>query len=328
MSPPSGSGSGKKVSTAAKLLGAGTSGICELALFHPVDTVAKRLMANKGAISGRVGEVIFRDAVNLSAFQKWSSLFPGVGFGGAYKVLQRTYKFGGQPVVFDYLRRNHSDTLSSRPLQQAVAGSIMGIGEVVLLPLDVLKIRMQTNPESLAGKGVVQICEWCPDAPLDRRTCMYGCMYVCMPPLTTAAGSVREEGFGLYRGIGWTIARNAPGSFALFGGNSLCKQMMGLDETMTGKATVLQNTMASTGGAVASIAVAQPLDVVKTRVQNQGNVKNPESGVTVIANLLKTEGPGAFFKGFTPKVIVVGPKLVFSMTLAQTLMRFFADTFD
>jgi hypothetical protein len=26
---------------------------------------------------------------------------------------------------------------------------------------------------------------------------------------------VRDEGFGLYRGWGWTAARNAPGSFAV-----------------------------------------------------------------------------------------------------------------
>lgn len=31
---------------------------------------------------------------------------------------------------------------------------------------------------------------------------------------------------------------------------------------------------------------------------------------------------GAFFKGLTPKLIVVGPKLVFSFTIAQTVTNF------
>lgn len=73
----------------------------------------------------------------------------------------------------------------------------------MLLPLDVLKIKMQsvsfvcidpllvsltralrrTNPEAFRGRGVLQI--------------------------------VKDEGFGLYRGAGWTAARNAPGSFAV-----------------------------------------------------------------------------------------------------------------
>lgn len=52
-----------------------------------------------------------------------------------------------------------------------------------MLPLDVLKIKMQTNPEAFRGRGVFRI--------------------------------FAEEGTALYRGWGWTIARNAPGSFAV-----------------------------------------------------------------------------------------------------------------
>jgi hypothetical protein len=65
----------------------------------------------------------------------------------------------------------------------ATAGSIIGIGEIVILPLDVLKIKRQTNPEAFRGRGVLTI--------------------------------IKDEGFGLYRGWGWTAARNAPGSFAV-----------------------------------------------------------------------------------------------------------------
>jgi len=60
---------------------------------------------------------------------------------------------------------------------------LIGLGEVVLLPLDVLKIKRQTNPETFRGRGVFKI--------------------------------VADEGFGLYRGWGWTMARNFPGSFAV-----------------------------------------------------------------------------------------------------------------
>ena len=82
------------------------------------------------------------------------------------------------------------------------ARSLTGIGEVVrqvifvnvaeffspagfqvLLPLDALKIKMQVNPEAFRGRGVLRI--------------------------------FMEEGTTLYRGWGWTMARNAPGSFAV-----------------------------------------------------------------------------------------------------------------
>ena len=64
-----------------------------------------------------------------------------------------------------------------------MSSSLIGIGEIVLLPLDVLKIKRQTNPEAFRGRGLFKI--------------------------------VKDEGMGLYRGAGWTAARNAPGSFAV-----------------------------------------------------------------------------------------------------------------
>lgn len=41
------------------------------------------------------------------------------------------------------------------------------------------------------------------------------------------------------------------------------------------------------------------------------------SGTRILADLVKNEGFGAFFKGLTPKLVVIGPKLVFSFTVAQ-----------
>jgi len=38
---------------------------------------------------------------------------------------------------------------------------------------------------------------------------------------------------------------------------------------------------------------------------------------------VRNEGMGAFFKGLTPKLLVVGPKLIFSFTVAQQMMGFF-----
>lgn len=61
--------------------------------------------------------------------------------------------------------------------------------------------------------------------------------------------------------------------------------------------------MASIAGAVASITVAAPLDVVKTRIQN-AHFESKEGGMTIIRNMVKQEGVGAFFKGLTPKVSI------------------------
>lgn len=113
---------------------------------------------------------------------------------------------------------------------------------------------------------------------------------------------VRDEGFSLYRGASWTAARNAPGSFAvrrlkngkvkqlidllpppqLFGGSAFTKEyVFGLQDYRS--ATWYQNFIASIAGSVgsrspklssalalmlrplqvSSIAISQPLDVIK-----------------------------------------------------------------
>lgn len=85
------------------------------------------------------------------------------------------------------------------------------------------------------------------------------------------------------------------------------------------KATWAQNFIASIAGAVASITVAAPLDTVKTRIQN-ANFEHKVSGVTVVKDMLKHEGPTAFFKGLTPKVraayhpLLYRPKLILTFS--------------
>lgn len=302
---------GGKAPGLARLLGSATSGVVELSVFHPVDTVAKRLMSNTNPIYQKGGgvavaienanAVIFREAVGQGFFSRWASLFPGLGFAGGYKITQRIYKFGGQPFVKEYLSKRAGSQYKSvfgernaKSMLHATAGSIVGIGEVALLPLDVLKIKAQTNPDTLKGRGIVDI--------------------------------FTKEGLGLYRGWGWTMARNAPGSFALFGGTAFAKEyLFGLKDF--NNATFLQTFGASIVGAFFSLAVSSPLDVVKTRIQNRP-FDAPESGARIVAQLLRREGPGAFFKGLGPKMLVVGPKLVCSFTIAQYCIAAYARMLD
>lgn len=288
----------KSQSGSARILGSATAAFAELSVFHPVDTISKRLMSNQSKVANmsQLNKVIFRSAADKPLASRMMSLFPGLGYAAGYKVLQRVYKYGGQPVANDFLTKNFKDNYEStfgprtgKALLSATAGSLIGIGEIVLLPLDVLKIKRQTNPAAFHGRGFFKI--------------------------------LRDEGFSLYRGWGWTAARNAPGSFSLFGGSAFAKEyILGLKDYS--KATWGQNIVASIFGASASLIVSAPLDVIKTRIQNR-NFENPESGFKILKNMVRNEGPTAFFKGLTPKLLTTGPKLVFSFALAQTLIPAF-----
>ncbi|KAL9106920.1 MAG: hypothetical protein Q9227_008106 [Pyrenula ochraceoflavens] len=254
---------------------AGCAGISELFVFHPVDTITKRLMSNQGKVNStsQLNAVIFKEHASSSIGTKFTSLFPGLGYAAGYKILQRIY-------------------------------NLIGIGEIILLPLDVLKIKRQTNPEAFRGRGVFRI--------------------------------IADEGMGLYRGASWTAARNAPGSFAvrlaslssflrfalltfvqLFGGSAFAKEYIYKLQDYN-RATWTQNFVASIAGATASLVVSAPLDVIKTRIQNR-NFENPEGGFRILSNMVRHEGFSSFFKGLTPKLLMTGPKLIFSFWLLDPL---------
>ncbi|KIW93027.1 uncharacterized protein Z519_06876 [Cladophialophora bantiana CBS 173.52] len=281
----------KTESGLARLLGSGSAGVAELLVFHPVDTIAKRLMNNATRVASisALNTVIFKESASAPVLTKFASLFPGLGYAAGYKILQRIYKYGGQPFVRDYLTQHHAQDFdkafgkgTGKAMLSATAGSLIGIGEVgLLLPLDVLKIRAQTNLAYFRSRGFIQI--------------------------------VREEGLGLYRGAGWTVARNAPGSFALFGGSSFTKEYLFKLEDYNA-ATWGQNFVASIAGASASLIVSSPLDVIKVRIQSRDHL-NPESGVRIMTSMIKNEGVSSFFKGLVPKMLMTGPKLVFSFWL-------------
>eukprot|EP01059_Diplonema_ambulator_P022328 TRINITY_DN37612_c0_g1_i1.p1 TRINITY_DN37612_c0_g1~~TRINITY_DN37612_c0_g1_i1.p1 ORF type:complete len:309 (+),score=117.82 TRINITY_DN37612_c0_g1_i1:55-927(+) len=286
MSPPTSSSSS---STAfGRFAGAGCAGVAELLIFHPVDTVAKRLMNSKEKLStSNAQQILFQEHAQSGFMKKYGSLFPGIGYGAIYKICQRVYKFGGQPYVKEFMSGKVGTGGQESKFQSfmlnGVSGSVMGAGEVVLLPFDVMKIKAQTNPEY-------------------RKMSMGQVM--------------RKEGLQLYNGWQWTMARNVPGSFALFGGNALAKELMGIKNHRD--ATFLQTSISSMAGSISSIIVACPLDVVKTRIQS--GTYGAQGGFSIITKIVKEEGMGSFFKGWVPKVVTVGPKLVFSFTVAQYLM--------
>lgn len=281
------------------------AGTLEIAFFHPFDTIAKRLMSNKTNLRGdslgktmhNLNACIFKNKADAGLAAKIVYLYPGSLYAMAYKVLQRVYKFAGQPIVRDFINKNYSDSFKgtfgkkSKMMSESVAGCLIGIGEVVLLPLDRLKVLSQTNPEALKNRGLV--------------------------------GIIRSEGIsGLYAGTVVTMTRNAPGSFCLFGGTAFTKDIIfGLEDYT--KATFLQNMIASAVGSCVSITVTNPMDVIKTRIQNK-DFGAKHSGASILAEIVKEEGFGAFFKGLTPKVIASAPKLVFAYTMTEyflTLMN-------
>lgn len=63
--------------------------LAEILVFHPVDTVVKRLQADTSTeplTRQHLSAVVFRDAKDKPLLAKYRSLFPGFSFAVAYKV--------------------------------------------------------------------------------------------------------------------------------------------------------------------------------------------------------------------------------------------------
>lgn len=283
-------------------LAAGMAGTLEIMIFHPFDTMAKRLMSHKGTLRGNswaetssnLNKTIFKQHATSGVFDKIKYMYPGSLYAIMYKILQRVYKFAGQPLVRDGLHKSGlTDSCrsvfgnKSKLVTESLAGSLIGIGEIVLLPLDRMKVLSQTNEAALSKRSLFSI--------------------------------IRSEGMGLYAGAGVTACRNAPGSFCLFGGTAFTKDVIfGLNDYS--KASFLQNIAASTVGSVLSIAITNPMDVVKTRIQNK-DFNEKHTAQKVIREIMRDEGMTAFFKGLTPKVTASAPKLVFAYTMTEYFIK-------
>ena len=96
-------------------------------------------MSNQTRVTSasHLNSVIFRDSASASAGSRFLSLFPGLGYAAAYKVLQRIYKYGGQPFVRDYLATNHGEAFD-RSFGKGNGKAIMHAtaGRYVSLPSD------------------------------------------------------------------------------------------------------------------------------------------------------------------------------------------------
>lgn len=143
------------------------------------------------------------------------------------------------------------------------------------------------------------------------------------PNFRTAVKTIMStEGVkGFYTGWGPTVARNLPYVVITFTTFNHWKtqelkrrQSEGLDT-----ASSLKFGM---GSAVLGCIVTQPIDVVKTRMMTQAasNLIPYTSPFNCIADIIKTEGMGAFFAGFPPRVAYIAPLWAAQFMLNERLM--------
>ncbi|KAI8803452.1 mitochondrial carrier domain-containing protein [Cladochytrium replicatum] len=308
MSPALSSRGGRDVPYIPQMIGSSISGFLELVIFHPIDTIGKRLINHRGSIfepskpfsqgvDSLLG-VMFRDAYTKRsdskawAIRAYASLFPGFPWAVVYKVSQRTYQFGGHPLVTSHLKKQYGGWFAEifgerhyKTVLRAASGAIIGAGEVMFLPLDATPVGSSLPSHFFST--------W------------------------TEPPSRSSNLFALYRGASWTAIRNTTGCFALFGAAAATKDLVFQLEDPS-HANTFEIFASAVVGAIASIIVGGPFDVIKVRAQ-AAPVEQPVKGTHVLRTLIRNEGYRAVYKGMGPKLLVAAPKVTFSMFMSAKL---------
>lgn len=148
----------------AHVLGPAVAATLEIAIFHPLDTIAKRLMSHRSRLLfpgdvprtlQNLRQVVYVDAVSFSPSRKIASLYPGLHFALTYKILQRVYKFGGQPVVKNVLYKSNDRWFMKRFGEKngkiatdALAGALVGAGTQLVFEIEYIQYNFDISRPS------------------------------------------------------------------------------------------------------------------------------------------------------------------------------------
>lgn len=271
---------------------------------HPIDLVKVRLMMD---LKRGGGDNPIKVAVNIVKEDGLKGLYKGLS---ASLLRQATYsmtRFGVYGPVKDMIS---GDDKTPSAWKKLLSGMIAGaIGAIVGNPADLTMVRMQAD-----GK-----------APVHER---YN---------YTSVGNglkriVQEEGvLNLWRGSTPTIVRAMLVTAAQLGAYDQFKYML-LHQFKLFDDNLALHIVASFGAGFVAAVVTNPVDVVKTRIMNQGRsgastnaaAANPtryRGMIHCFATIAAQEGFTGFYKGFVPNFMRLGPQTIMTFIFYEQFTK-------
>ncbi|CAG9766027.1 unnamed protein product [Ceutorhynchus assimilis] len=264
----------------------------------PIDTTKTRLQIQGQKLDKNHSKLKYNGMVDcffkIIKQEGFSSLYSGIWPAVLRQATYGTIKFGTyyslKSIILEHNKGQES--IGVNIVCAVIAGSF---SSAIANPTDVLKVRMQVQ----GAAGSVGLVE-------------------CFKDVYTHEGIS-----GLWRGVNPTAQRAAVIAAVELPVYDFCKSH--LMNVLGDKASnhFLSSLIASLGSAVAST----PLDVVRTRLMNQRKLK--KAGNTVpykiykgtldcFVHTFKNEGFWAFYKGFIPTWVRMGPwNIIFFVTFEQ-----------
>ncbi|KIW95894.1 uncharacterized protein Z519_02959 [Cladophialophora bantiana CBS 173.52] len=299
-----GEGGKKPASAATNLIAGGGAGMMEALVCHPLDTIKVRMqLSRRGRTPGTKKRGFLMTGRDIVKRETVFGLYKGLGAVLTGIIPKMAIRFTSYEW-YKQLLADQDGKVSSRAT--FLAGLAAGVTEAVAVvtPMEVVKIRMQAQYHSLSD-------------PLDvpkYRSAPHALMTV-----------IREEGIGaIYRGVSLTALRQGTNQAVNFTVYTELKEMLQRwqpeydNKNLPGYQTTIIGLIS---GAMGPFSNA-PIDTIKTRLQ-----KTPaEPGQTAMSRIMKIssdmfkqEGPRAFYKGITPRVMRVAPGQAVTFTVYEYL---------
>ncbi|KAJ3068002.1 Exosome complex component RRP41 [Podochytrium sp. JEL0797] len=256
---------------------------------HPLDSLKVRLQTTAAGVTVGMllSEIIQNEPGGLMV------LYKGVD---ASMLRQLTYS-SAKYAVYEHLKRVLTNTLPSPLLIRLTAASVAGIvGGVVGSPADLVNVRMQID-----GKL----------PPHERRN---------YPNIVSGLLTIaREEGVGtMFSGVEATMLRAVLVTIGL----SVTYDMVKMEMVSMGFVDgVVVQVVASLVGAFVATTICSPVDVIKSRIMAQAPSSREFVGgaVDTGVKIWRKEGFGAFFKGWVPSFVRLGPNSVITFVVLEWL---------
>ena len=282
---------------AAGLGAAGFAGGLSVAIMNPLDTLKVRYQVSTepGGMRGFAGQILRREGL-------WRGLWlPGVNANFWGIGVSSVGRVGCYPYVRDGLLQAVGATEKNAGVM-FVAGLLAGaVGYLVSSPVYQVKTLAQAEA-GLLENGVFATGASVGKAPRYAS-------------LVQGLGTLKRGGH-LWRGAGALVVRGALLSAGMQVGydgfKTWAKRRGALED-----GPVLHGLAACAGGVGAGVC-ATPADVVMTRYQASSTYR---SAFGAAADILKTDGILAFYRGFTPFVVRLGPVFLISLPLTEQIRR-------
>ncbi|WKX94628.1 hypothetical protein Q1695_011699 [Nippostrongylus brasiliensis] len=293
----------KNIPKAAKFVLGGSAGMTAAAIVQPLDLLKNRMqLAGKDGVKKyKTSFHAFKGVVQNEGF---FALYNGLSAGLLRQATYTTTRLG----IYTWMLETFSqkDKPLSFPMKAGLGMGAGACGALVGTPADLALIRMTSDGH----------------LPPDQRR-NYKNVFDALFRV------IREEGFfTLFRGCGPTVLRAMVVNAAQLATYSQAKQMI----LQTGKIKdgVLCHFCASMISGLATTIASMPVDILKTRIQAMKVIDGkPEySGpIDVVVKLLRKEGVFAFWKGFTPYYMRLGPHTVLTFIFLEQFNRAYINHF-